>query len=115
MPDDPAPDPLTEPFERLLAAWDDPAEHKRFLALAATLDRLADAGKRYRGIRDGDPDKRATAEAQIDRLFGLAMEKLAATRTPPPPKQRPLLLWIALGLAAVLIFSAVYFALLRGV
>jgi hypothetical protein len=107
-------DPVEEAWARVESAWDDDAEHTRFVKLCSVLGRLPDAGKRYRAVRDSDPQRRASAEAQIDKLFGVAMEALAATRTEPEPRRaRVALLVVALLLAALLIGASAY-VLLHG-
>jgi len=102
-----ADDPLDEAWADVEARWDDAAAHKKFLALADTLDRLADAGKRYRSVREGDPGRAALASQQIDALFGLAMTRMATLKA-PPPKARRRLDYIAFGISAALIAAALW-------
>lgn len=94
---DPQPDPIDEAWAKLQADWDDGDAHRKFIGLCATLDRLPEAGRRYRDVRDNDPDpeRRAAAEAHIDRLLGFAMQSLETLRTEPPRRARSVLLLIA--------------------
>ncbi len=101
-------DPLEAAWQEVLAHWDEPAPHKRFLALAGSLDRLADAGKRYRAVKESDPARAARAAQQVDALFGIAMTKMSAVEKSPPPKARRRLDFIALGVSAALIAAALW-------
>jgi hypothetical protein len=105
-------DALDAAWAEVEARWDDAAAHKKFLALADTLDRLADAGKRYRSVREHDPARAERASQQIDALFGLAMTRMAALRA-PPPKARRRLDYIAFGISAALVAAALW-SLLHG-
>ena len=87
------------------AAWTQPETHKRFLIVCDSLDRLAEAGTRYRSVKETDPERRAMAEQQIDALLGLAMTRLKVDKT-EPRKGRSRVEWIGIGLAAVLLFVA---------
>ena len=100
-------DPLDAAWAEVEARWDDAAAHKKFLALADTLDRLADAGQRYRRERESDPLRAERAKQQIDQLVGLAMTRIAMDRA-PPPKTRRRLDFIAFGISAALIASAIW-------
>jgi hypothetical protein len=107
-------DPLDEAWARVLATWDDDDAHRRFVSLAVALGRLPEAGRRYREVRDGDPDRRASAERHIEKLFGLAVQTLEAQKTPPPdPRANKKLLFVAIGVALSLV-GAVAWSLLHG-
>jgi hypothetical protein len=82
-PRDP-PDPIHEAWEKVDQAWDDPEAHRRFIALCRTLGRLAEAGGRYRAVRETDPARAESAKAQIDALIAAAMVEMQAHRSPPP-------------------------------
>ena len=105
-------DPLEAAWQALLDAWPEEGAHRKFLALAETLDRLPDAGSRYRGIKDealraGDTARAAEAEAGIERLITRAMGRMELHRQPPDPKPRR----IVLGLGVVLVLALFGFAL----
>lgn len=85
-------------WQRVAGAWDEPAAHRRFLVLCQSLGRLDQAGRRYREVRDREPERRADAERRLDEILALAMQSLAALKTEPPPK-RPL--WLVLLAALV--------------
>ena len=106
-------DPLDVAWSEVEARWDDAAAHKKFLALADTLDRLADAGKRYRGARESDPARAERAKAQIDALFAIAMTRMSKVEKTEPPKTRRRLDFIAFGISAALIAAAIW-SMLRG-
>ena len=94
------PDPIDDAWAGLQAWWDDADAHRKCIALCATHERRPEAGRRYREVREKDPDpaRRGVAEAQIDRLLSHAMLSLQALRTEPPRNLRPILFWIATAL-----------------
>lgn len=100
-------------WQRVLAEWDDEKAHKTFLMLCASTDRLAEAGRRYREVRERDADRAEVASAQIDRVLGLAMQSLSALKTEPRARSaKTTLLLIATGVSGAMIASALW-ALLR--
>lgn len=101
-------DPLLAAFRELETRWDDPAAHKKVLALGDTLDRLAEVGKRYREIEAEDPARAEGAKKQIDALLGLALTRVAQTEktTIKPTKSR--MEWVAFGVSASLIAAALW-------
>lgn len=106
-------EPLDAAWRRVLAEWENGKAHEAFLMLSASTDRLADAGRRYREVREEDPSRADVADAQIERVLGLAMLRLDALKTeraPRSPKTRMFLL--ALGMSGAMIASAIW-ALLR--
>jgi hypothetical protein len=97
------------------AHWDDDAAHKRFVALAMTLDRLPEAGRRYRAEREraeaaGDEARAASARKRIDALLAAATQRMLATRTAPdaPRRARARVTWIAVGVAAAIVAATVW-------
>lgn len=100
-------DALEAAWADVEARWDAPEAHKKFLFLADQLDRLAEAGRRYRAVRDADEARRVEASKRIDELFGYAMRRIQVERT-PPSAGRSRIEWIGLGLSVVLITAALY-------
>jgi hypothetical protein len=98
-------DPIERAWADVEASWNQPEVHKRFLFVCDSLDRLAEAGRRYRAVKDGDPERRAVAEKQIDALLGLAMTRVKADKT-EPRTGRSRVEWIGIGLAVVLLSVA---------
>jgi hypothetical protein len=98
-------DPITTAWEKLQEDWADPEAHKRFIALCMTQERLAEAGRLYREVRDGDDDeaRRAEAERQIDQILNRALSTLEVMKSPPPPKRRTALLLLATVIFVVLV------------
>jgi len=105
-------DPLEVAWTEVEARWDDAAAHKKFLALADTLDRLADAGRRYRAARERDPARAERVQMQIDALLVLAMKRMSVEQS-APPKARRRLDFIAFGISAALIAAAIW-SMMRG-
>lgn len=104
-------DAIESAWREVLAAFDDEAAHKKFLTLCASLDRLAEAGQRYRAIKDDPDDARAPmAQMQVSRLLGLAMKNLESTKSDPGQKrsQKTTLFLIAFGVSGALILSALW-------
>lgn len=62
----------------LQGQWSEPAAHKRFVHLASVLDKLPDAAKRYRALKD-DPELGAGASKGLEMVLGAAMAKLSAS------------------------------------
>ncbi len=107
-----APDPLDAAWAELEAHWDDADAHKKFLALADILDRLSEAGRRYRAVRERDPVRAERASSQVDVLLGLALARMKIEKS-DPPKTRRRLDFIAFGISAALIAAALW-SMLRG-
>jgi hypothetical protein len=99
-------DPIAEAWAAVEASWDSPEAHKKFLVLCDTLDRLAEAGQRYRRIKENDPARRAEASKRIDELLGFAMARVKVDKV-EPAKVRSRVEWIALGVSIVLVTAAV--------
>ncbi|HEY8428597.1 MAG TPA: hypothetical protein VIL20_09495 [Sandaracinaceae bacterium] len=106
-------DAIEAAWKRVEAAWDDEAVHQAFVALCASTDRLAEAGKRYRTVRESDPARAEVAAAQIDRILAIAMQSLAALQTRPSPRSaKNKVLFVAMGVSGAIVASAAW-ALLR--
>ncbi len=99
-------DPMEAAWAAVEAQWDTAEAHKKFLVLSDSLDRLAEAGKRYRAIKDRDPKRRAEAEKRIEELLGFAMARVRVDKV-EPGTARSRVEWIALGVSIVLISAAV--------
>lgn len=104
--------PLDAAWAELEAHWNDAGAHKKFLALADTLDQLPDAGRRYRLVRESDPARAERAKQQVDALLVLAMSRMKAEKS-PEPKARRRLDFIALGISAALV-AAAFWSMLHG-
>ena len=102
-PESTAGDALAAAWEDVERDWENDDVHRRFLALCAVSDRLAEAGQRYRNVRESDPTRAPSAKRQIDALLALATERLLLQKTPPPEKGTPRLTFIALGVALVIV------------
>lgn len=105
-----ADDSIEAAWAAVEARWDEPEAHKKFLALADALDRLAEAGKRYRAVKETDAARRDAAARHIDQLLGLAMKRVRVDKV-EPTKSRSRVEWVALGVSIVLISAAVFSAL----
>lgn len=110
-PEAPQPPPtsaLDGPWEQLQAEWGTPEAHQRFLALAQTLNALGEAGRRYREVRDGDPERKAEADKRLSAIVILATEALRATRENRPKKAYDRVQLLGIGLALGLIAWAMW-------
>jgi len=106
-------DPIDTAWAEVEADWSSEAAHKKFLTLCASLDRLAEAGKRYRAVKESDPERAEVATAQIDRLLGLAMQNLQVLKSEPRTRSgKQVLFLIALGISGALVVTALM-AMLR--
>lgn len=78
-------DPLDVAWTALLDQWESEEKHRSFVGLAAALERLPEAAKRYRAL-SADPARAARAKQGIDRVLGVAMASMTpATRERPRP------------------------------
>jgi len=102
-------DPLVSAWAAVEADWESADAHKKFLALSDSLDRLAEAGKRYRAVKETDATRRAAADKHIEQLLGLAMKRVRVDKV-EPTKQRSRVEWIAFGVSIVLISAALFSA-----
>lgn len=106
-------DAIEAAWRRVEDAWGDEKAHKAFLTLCASTGCLAEAGRRYREVRERDAARAEVAGAQIDRVLALAMENLSAIKSEPQPRgARTKLLLLAMGVSGAMIASALW-ALLR--
>lgn len=95
------------------AAWDDDDVHRRFVALCESQGALAEAGRRYRAVRDTDPARSASAEKRIDYVLAAAMRSMEVARTPPAAAKsaaRTVSIVVALSVVVLALM-----ALLRGI
>ena len=101
-------DPIDEAWERVEADWANQDSHRRFVAVCVALDRLAEAGKRYRAVRDTDPARRDEAVRQIDGLIALATQQLQDTRVVPASHEhKRTLTWVAFFIMLLLMGAGI--------
>jgi hypothetical protein len=107
-------DPIEEAWARVQAEWGNEDAHRRFVGLCVALNRLAEAGKRYREVRETDPTRRDHAARQIDALIALATTQLQDTRVrPTSTEHKRTLTWVAFFIMLLLMGAGVWF-LMRG-
>lgn len=107
-------DPIDEAWATVEAAWGDEEAHRRFLGVCTALERLPEAGKRYRRVRESDPARAEVATKQIDRLLGLATQQLEGTRVDAPTTEhKRTLSWVAFFMM-LLLMGAGTWLLMRG-
>ncbi len=107
-------DPIEEAWRRVEADWANEESHRRFIGVCVALDRLPEAGKRYRAVREADPARREDAIQQIDRLIGLAAQQLQDTRVKPASHEHKRTLTWAAFFIMLLLMGAGLLLLLRG-
>ncbi len=102
-------DPIDEAWARVEAEWGNPEAHRRFVGVCVALDRLPEAGKRYRHIRETDPSRRDQAIQHIDTLIALATQQLQDTRVAPATAtHKRTLTWAAFFIMLVLMGAGVW-------
>jgi hypothetical protein len=108
-------DPIDEAWARVEAEWGNEDAHRRFVGVCVALDRLPEAGKRYREVRENDPARQDAAMKQIDRLIALATQQLQNTRVTPAntTEHKRTLTWAAFLIMLVLMGAGVWL-LMRG-
>ncbi len=107
-------DPIDEAWARVEAEWGSAETHRRFVGVCVALDRLPDAGKRYREVRENDPSRRDKAARQIDKLIALATQQLQDTRVGPAPMEpKRTLQWVAFAIMLGLMGVGAWF-MMRG-
>jgi hypothetical protein len=101
-------DPIEEAWARVEAEWGNDDAHRRFVGVCVALDRLPEAGKRYREVRETDPARRDDAAKQIDTLITLATQQLQDTHVKPTTTEhKRTLTWAAFFIMLVLMGAAV--------
>lgn len=96
-------DPIDEAWARVEADWGDAEAHRRFVGVCVALDRLPEAGKRYREVRETDPARSEEAANQIDRLIALATQQLHDTRVRPATNEhKRTIQWVAFIIMLIL-------------
>jgi hypothetical protein len=107
-------DPIDEAWARVEADWGSEEAHRRFVGVCMALDRLPEAGKRYRQVRDNDPGREQDAARYMDRLVALATQRLQETRVVPATSQhKRTLTWVAFTIM-LLLMGAGAWLLTRG-
>ena len=107
-------DPVDEAWGQVEADWGNEEAHRKFVGVCVALGRLPDAGKRYREVRERDPERRQDAISQIDKLLALATQQLEDTRVPlSTTEHKRTLQWIAFAIM-MLLMAAGTWLMLRG-
>jgi hypothetical protein len=101
-------DDLERAWSQVLGAWDDEDAHKRYVVLADATGRLAEAGRRYREIKEREPARRAIAERRIEEILGKAIAEMKVLERSEPGVARSRLEWIGLGVSVALIAAALF-------
>lgn len=92
-------DPIEEAWAEVEAEWEDAEAHRRFVGVCMALDRLPEAGKRYRKVQESDPNRGDVAAKQIDKLIVVATQQLQDTRaTPSTHEHKRTLQWVAFAI-----------------
>lgn len=96
-------DPIDEAWARVEADWGNEEAHRRFVGVCMALDRLPDAGKRYREVRDHDRARAPDAARHMDALLALATQRLQDTRVAPATsRHKRTLTWVAFTMMLLL-------------
>lgn len=97
-----ADDAVETAWQKVLEQWDDDQAHKQFLVLCSSTKQLAQAGKRYRAVREAGDERAEEAKRRIDALLGLAMQDIATLKS-PPKQGRGAVFWVATALCIGLV------------
>jgi hypothetical protein len=101
---------LEEPWEKLVASWQDDEAHARFLELAASVDGLDVAAARYRKRKQADPND-AKAEHGLVRAVTMAQTLYVARAEAERPPMAPVVVKLVGTLFAGLILLAAVWVL----
>ena len=105
-------DPVDEAWGKVEEAWEDAETHRRFVGVCIALDRLPEAGRRYREVRERDPSRSQEAEAHIHRLLALATQQLQDTRVVPATAgHKRTLTWVAFLIMLILMGAGAWLLL----
>ena len=107
-------DPVDEAWGKVEEAWGDAEAHRRFVGVCVALDRLPEAGRRYREVRERDPERAQAAEGHIHKLLALATQQLQDTRVVPSGAGHKRTLTWAAFLIMLVLMGAGAWLLLRG-
>ena len=107
-------DPIDEAWARVEADWGNEEAHRRFVGICVALDRLPEAGKRYRYVRETDPARGEEAARHIETLLVMATQRLQDTRVVPATSEhKRTLTWVAFTIM-LLLMGAGAWLLMRG-
>ena len=95
---------IQQAWQQVEQDWDNIEAHQRFTALCLQLDCPAEAGRRYREVRDSNPERTERASQQIDAIMAALSAQLELRRSPPPKKPPRWLLVCVFAICAL--FSA---------
>ena len=107
-------DPVDEAWGKVEEAWGDAEAHRRFVGVCMALDRLPEAGKRYREVREHDPARADAAQSHIQKLLVLATQQLQDTRVVPESSGHKRTLTWAAFLIMLVLMGAGAWLLMRG-
>ena len=94
-------EPYESAWQKVEERWGEDEAHREFIALCSARGSLAEAGRRYRAVREADPLRSERANAQLNAVLGLAFATLDGARSRPrPPRSK--LFWIGCGVGLVL-------------
>lgn len=112
--------PLDAAWKNVVTKWDDPAAHKAFVVLAAQLDLLQEAARRYREAKSDSenvtvdgyrvPGDRASRTEVAERGLQLVLAQALARFEAMPREDRPKRGGLALPLAAMMMLFGLSFA-----
>jgi hypothetical protein len=88
-------------WETVERNWADGAVHRQFIAFCRAEQALAEAGRRYREVRDRDPSRREQASAQLSAVLAAALVSLDEQR-PRRVARRSKSFWMVCGVGAAL-------------
>ena len=73
---------------------------------------MGDAGQRYRAEKEARPDRSEMVDRQVERLLGLAMQRLGTIKTEVEPRRwRGRVLLFACAVSGTMMLSAIWLLL----
>lgn len=90
-------------WQHVEASWEDAAAHRQFLAFCSAEGALAEAGRRYRYVRDHHPERAGQADLQLNAVLGLAFASMDLAATSRARPRKPRALWVTVGVVLTLV------------
>ena len=95
-------------WQKVLENFSDENSHRRFLILCQAMGKLSEAAKRYREIKDRDPEHADTADKQLEKVLAAAVAALSASRSEKLKPALNKMTVFAIGVFLMMLFFVVW-------